>query len=103
MDSYTTLAYHWLEGQPNPSSVTNDPQEWAVETGQRIRHRIRELTDQLAPPIPGEEYLDRLGRLNSAWQTATEVAIDEHLPFYDPAPDENEDWAPLMPDISDLL
>jgi hypothetical protein len=30
------------------------------------------------------------------------VAIDEHLPFYD-LPDEDEDWQPLMPDISDLL
>ncbi len=102
MDSYTTLAHRWLESHPNPSSVTNDPDRWAVETGQRLRHRIRELTDQLAPRIPGEEYLDRLRRLNSAWQTATEVAIDEHLPFYD-LPDEDEDWQPLMPDISDLL
>ena len=40
--------------------------------------------------------------LNSAWQSATEVAIDEHLPFYD-LPDEDGDWVPLMPDISDLL
>ena len=102
MNSYTTLAHRWLESHPNPSSVTNDPEQWAEETGDRIRHRVRELTDQLAPPKPGEEYLDRLRRLNSAWQTAAEMAIDEHLPFYD-RPDEDEDWVPLMPDISDLL
>ena len=102
MNSYTTLAHRWLESHPNPPSVTTDPEQWAEETGQRIRHRVRELTDQLAPPMPGEDYLDRLRRLNSAWQTATETAIDEHLPFYD-RPDEDEDWVPLMPDISDLL
>lgn len=102
MDSYTTLAHRWLEHHPNPRSITDDPETWAAETGQRLRHRIRDLTDQLAPPIPGEEYLDRLRRLNSAWQTATEVAIDEHLPSYE-VPDESEDWEPLMPDISDLL
>ena len=60
----------------------------------------------LATGIPGRisrsVLLDRLRRLNSAWQSATEVAIDEHLPFYD-LPDEDGDWVPLMPDISDLL
>lgn len=103
MNDFTTLAHHWLESHPNPSAVTDDPDRWAEQTALRIRHRIRELADQLAPRIPGEEYLDRLRRLNSAWQTATEVAIDEHLPIYDPAPDEDEAWVPLIPDISDLL
>ena len=102
MNDLTTLAHHWLESHPNPLAVTDDPDRWAEQTALRIRHRIRELADQLAPRIPGEEYLDRLRRLNSAWQTATEVAIDEHLPFYD-LPDEDEDWQPLMPDISELL
>mgnify|MGYP007132579965 CR=1 FL=1 len=102
MDSYTTLAHRWLESHPNPSSITDDPDRWAQATGEAIFQRIHQIVDQLAPPIPGEEYLDRLRRLNSAWQTATEVAIDEHLPFYD-LPDEEEDWVPLMPDISDLL
>ncbi len=103
MDSYTTLAHRWLESHPNPSSITNDPDRWALETGEAIFQRIHQLVDQLAPPIPGEEYLDRLRHLNSAWQTAAEVAIDEHLPFYEPAPDQDENWVPLMPDISDLL
>ena len=103
MDSYTTLAHHWLESHPNPASVTHDPDLWAEEAGLRIRRRIRELTDQLAAPIPSEAYLDRLRRLNSAWQAATELAIDEHLPNYDPVPTEDENWVALVPDISDLL
>lgn len=103
MNDFTTLAHHWLESHPNPSSITNDPERWAEVTGEAIFQRIHRLVEQLAPTIPGEEYLDRLRRLNSAWQTATEVAIDEHLPNYDPAPDEDENWVPLIPDISDLL
>jgi len=103
VNDFTTLAHHWLESHPNPSAVTDDPERWAEQTGQAIFQRIHQLVEQLAPRIPGEEYLDRLRRLNSAWQTATEVAIDEHLPMYDPAPDQDEDWVPLIPDISDLL
>ena len=103
MNDFTTLAHHWLESHPNPSAVTDDPDGWAEQTGLRIRHRIRELAAQRAPRIPGEEYLARLRRLNSAGQPATEGAIDEHLPNYDPAPTEDEDWVPLIPDISDLL
>ena len=103
MDSYTKLAQDWLADHPSPEAVTTDAARWATETGEAIFQRIHHLVDHLAPPVHDEEYLSRLGRLNSAWQMATEVAIDEYLPSYRTPDDDDEDWVPLMPDISDLL
>ena len=102
MDSYTKLALDWLADHPSPEAVTTDPERWAAETGMAINHRIRELVDTIAPPMADEEFMARVGRLNSAALTAREVAIDEYLPRYT-TPDDDEDWVPLMPDISDLL
>ena len=102
MDSYTKLAQDWLADHPNPEAVTSDPDRWAQETGEAIFQRTHEVLDRLAPPVPDEEFLTRAGRLNSAWQMATEIAIDEYLPSYTTS-DDQEEWVPLMPDISDLL
>lgn len=101
-DSHTTLALDWLTGHPTPEAVTRDPDRWARETGEAMFQRIHELVDTMASPVTGEEYLARLGRLNSAWQMATEVAMGEYLPSY-PTPDDHEGWVPLMPEIADLL
>lgn len=102
MDSYTKLALDWLADHPTPAAIASDPDRWAVETGTSIRQRIRDLVDHLAPPVPNEKFMDRVGRLNAAELTAREVAIEEHLPSYTLA-DDRENWVPLMPDISDLL
>ena len=103
MDSYTNLALDWLATQPNWASITADPQTWAEEIGDRIFQRTRELTDHLAPPIPGEPFEERTRRLNSAWQTAEEIAIDEHLPPSSTTAETRDGWTPLVPDLSDLL
>lgn len=102
MDSYTKLAQDWLDGHPTPEAVTTDPHRWSQETGTAIRQRVRDLVDHLAPPVANEEFLGRVRRLNSAEQTAREVAVEEYLPSY-PPPDDQATWVPLMPDISDLL
>lgn len=102
MDTYTNLALDWLASQSDWSMVTDDAQTWAHATGERIFQRTRELTDQLAPPIPREAFQDRVRRLNAAWQTAEELAIDEHLPAT-PGAEPLRDWTPLVPDLSDLL
>jgi hypothetical protein len=102
MDTYTHLALDWLATQPAWAGITDDPQTWAHEMGERIFQRTRELTDQLAPPVPDESFENRIQRLNAAWRTAEELAIDEHLPSAtDGAPPTG--WTPLMPDLSDLL
>ena len=102
MDSYTKLALDWLADHPTPEAVTSDPDRWAQKTGTAIRQRTHDLVDQLAPPVPDEEFMTRVGRLNSAQLIAKEVAIEEYLPSYTTT-DDQEDWVPLMPDISDLL
>ena len=103
MDSYTNLAMDWLATQPDWATITSDPQTWALETGDRIFQRTRELTDQLAPPIPNEPFEDRTRRLNRAWQAAEELAIAEHLPPATIVEDAEPGWGPLVPDLSDLL
>lgn len=103
MDSYTNLAMNWLANRPDWAMITSDPLTWAHETGDRIFQRTRELTDQLAPPIPGEPFEERTRRLNTAWQTAEEIAIDEHLPPTAGEEGPPEAWTPLVPDLSDLL
>ena len=101
MDTYTTLALDWLSTQPDWAAITDDPQTWAHETGERLFQRTRELTDQLAPTVPGEAFGDRVRRLNTAWQSAEELAIAEILP---PTTERSQTgWTPLLPDLSDLL
>ena len=102
MDTYTYLALDWLANQSDWTTVTDHPQTWAHRMGERIFQRTRELTDQPAPSIPGETFADRVRRLNRAWQTAEEIAIDEHLPPTE-ASETARDWTPLLPDLSDLL
>jgi hypothetical protein len=103
MDSYTTVALDWLAGHPNPETITTDPRQWAEQTSAEITNRIRHLVDQLAPTIPGEAYPARRARLTTAETTATELALDELLPPYEPNLDRRADWTPLVPDLSDLL
>jgi hypothetical protein len=103
VDSYSSLALDWLASHPNPSMVTTDPQRWAEQISTAMTRRIRELVDQLAPTIPGERYPARRARLNTAQLAATELAVDELLPSYDPSPDHPEGWTPLLPDLTDLL
>ena len=102
MDSYTKLALDWLTGHPMPEAVTTNPTVWAASTGSAIRQRIRDLVDQLAPPLRGDDFQGRVNRLNSAEATAREMAIEEHLPNYE-SPEVQQGWVPLVPEISDLL
>lgn len=102
MHPYTTLALDWLTDHPRPETITTDPQRWADHMGPVIENRIRQLVEQLAPPIPGEAFRTRRSRLTSAQLTASELAMDELLPVHDPIPDHGADWKPLIPDLSDL-
>ena len=102
MESYTKLALDWLADHPTPAAITSDPDRWAAETGTAVRQRTHDLMDQLAPLVPNEDFMGRVGRLNAAKLTAREVAMEEYLPSYTTT-DDQEDWVPLMPDISDLL
>ena len=103
MDSYRNLAMDWLATQPDWATITSDPQTWALETGDRIFQRTRELTDQLAPRIPNEPFEERCHRLNGAWQTAEELAIAEHLSPAATVEGSEPGWVPLVPNLSDLL
>lgn len=103
MDSYTTLALDWLAGHPSPETITTDPRPWAEQTSAEITNRIRQLVDQLTPTSPGEPYPARRARLTTAQTTATELALDELLPPYEPILDRPTNWTPLVPDLSDLL
>jgi hypothetical protein len=102
VDSYRKIALDWLADHPEPESITTDPARWSEQTAEAIRQRIRDLVDQLAPANAKDGYSTRVGRLNAAELSARELAIEEHLPGY-PTADDQEHWAPLVPDISDLL
>lgn len=102
METYTALALAWLVEHPHPEAVTSNPSQWAEEINEAILQRIRGLVEQLAPPTLSETYLQRWTRLATAQQSAVEVAVNELLP-QPPTEASPTGWAPLVPDLSDLL
>lgn len=77
---------HWKRWLPHRFSAISDPQEFFTDLGRQAQQQIGELADQLAgPDQPGEQYLEKVGRLNMARLQAQELVLRE-LILLDPEP-----------------
>lgn len=93
MNSYGRQAMeHWRRWLPARYQLITDPWVFFSMLGQQAESQILELTDQLAgPDLPGEGYLEKVGRLNMAKNQAEEWVLREMI-LLDPEPEpESED------------
>jgi hypothetical protein len=117
MNRYGAMALkHWQTYLPNRYATIEDPNSFFSTLGDQAAQEITDRARELAGPDPaGEEYLDKLGRLNNARMRAEEELLPE-LVLPDPetqdlAEDEAEsetsetsptpDWMPLVEDPAD--
>lgn len=89
---------HWRTFLPTRFAAIEDPETYFTDWGEEIGSQIIELADQLAGPTPaGEEFMQRVGRLNMARMQAEEKVLTEQvlLPAEPGSPmDEDSDQAP---------
>lgn len=83
-----------------------DPQRWEAmaeesrETffstlGDQIHDQVMNLEDQVAgPDLPGETFLEKVGRLNAAKMTAEEIVLKELVYDQLPSEEDEEDLEP---------
>jgi hypothetical protein len=79
MNKYATLAMsHWKRTDPARYATIADPQTFFRELGEQAETQIQQLAATLAgPDQPGEEYLQKVGRLNMARLQAEEAILTE--------------------------
>ena len=72
---------HWTIHRPRQLSQIQDPDAFFTELGREIQQRVDLLSQELEGlDVPGEGYLAKLGRLQSARFDAQAQALRELLP-----------------------
>ncbi|MBO0871811.1 MAG: hypothetical protein J2P19_00300 [Pseudonocardia sp.] len=81
MNRYGQLAMeHWARFLPHRYSRIENPNSYFSELGNRIQDEIEDLAQDLAgDDPPGEEYLQKVGRLNAARMQAEEQILREQV------------------------
>ena len=76
---YSQIAQdHWRTTQPDRYRALEDPETFFRQLGEQIETQVQELAQRLAgPDEPGEEYLQKVGRLNMARLQAEEAILAE--------------------------
>lgn len=97
MNKYAKLAMsHWKRTDPDRYAAITDPQTFFQELGEQAETQIQELAARLAgPDQPGEEYLQKVGRLNMARLQAEEAILTELVLISGPeeeTPDPTTEW-----------
>lgn len=79
MQKYGAIARdHWKRWLPKRFSEIANPETFFSELGEEIEQRVDELSQALAgDDPPGEQYLDKVGRLQMARANAESQALRE--------------------------
>jgi len=87
MNSYGRRAMeHWRRWLPARYRSIQDPEAFFSMLGQQAESQILDLAEQLeGPDLPGEGYLEKVGRLNMAKKQAEEWVLREVI-LLDPEP-----------------
>lgn len=91
MPSYATLAREYWQTHRTPQyEELTDPDVFFTELGREVERQVVDLWQQLqanntAPA--GEDYLARVGRLNTLKKSAEEIVLHD-LVYLDPTPDD---------------
>ena len=94
MNRYGTLAMrHWQQTDPARYNTIPDPDAFFTDLGETVETEILALADAIAgPDRPGESYLEKLGRLNSARFDAESEILRELVLI--PGPEEPDETLP---------
>lgn len=79
MNRYGRLAQqHWAATDPTAYQEIADPEKFFQRLGEQAEQQIQDLQTTLAGPDPaGEQYLEKVGRLNMARLQAEEQILEE--------------------------
>ncbi len=106
MNEYGQMALdHWQRWLPERYSQIEDPNSFFSALGDQVATQIADLTMDLAgEDPPGEQFMQKLGRLNNAAQRAREMVLPQTV-LLDPETDEDpqpqqtaEQWVPMRED-----
>jgi hypothetical protein len=86
---------HWRRWLPARYATIRDPEAFFSTLGLQAESQVLDLAEQLeGPDLPGEGYLEKVGRLNMARMQAEELVLREVI-LLEPEPetetDEGED------------
>lgn len=103
MNKYGALAKrHWARTDPDRYAQISDRQAFFASLGQQAAQQIEELAATFAgPDVPGETYLEKVGRLNMATLRAEEVVLADLILIAAPEDLEEQD-EPATDVISDV-
>ena len=98
----TMLKDQWTQADPEMVVSLEDPETYFSQLGEQAAEQVADLSLNLAgPDKPGEEYLEKVGRLNMARRQAEEIVLAElQPPSYLDAdePEEPEDFESRSPE-----
>ena len=94
---------HWRQHCPTAYRELTHPEAFFTRAGEEMLTQVDALTTQLAgPDLPGEDYLDKVARLNQARAQAEAIARTESGMFLDPEPSFQE-WVQTSPQEDALI
>jgi hypothetical protein len=95
-NKYAEIArQHWTRTDPARVQAIADPETFFQQLGEQVESQVQALATQLAgPDQPGEEYLQKVGRLNMARLQAEEAVMSDLVWISGPPQDEAPatDW-----------
>ena len=79
MNDYGHLAMvHWRRWLPARYAAIQEPEAFFSTLGRQAENQVLDLAEQLeGPDLPGEGYLEKVGRLNMARMQAEELVLRE--------------------------
>ena len=91
MNDYGRLAMvHWRRWLPARYAAIQDPEVFFSTLGRQAENQVLDLAEQLeGPDLPGETYLEKIGRLNMARMQAEELVLREVI-LLEPEPETAE-------------
>ena len=91
---------HWAKYRPTEYAQLSDREEFFTRLGEDLEQQIDALSLSLeGEDLPGETYLEKVGRLNMAKLTAETQVLRETLPITE----EDEADAAGQPSLEEIL
>ena len=101
MNDYGRLAMmHWRRWLPTRYATIQDPEVFFSTLGRQAENQVLDLAEQLeGPDLPGEGYLEKVGRLNMARMQAEELVLREVILLEPEKADTDDDEDPNSMDL----